>query len=177
MLKHVVGLFDDPNEAQAVVRALRDSGFRDDAIMTFVPNTAEEVVRTLIHVNFPSADAHAYAEGVRRGGTLVIVRAETAEETNRATKIINQHSVVDIHRPGDETARVERRSFDQPVGDLGGTAFQEGTFEVRAQDEEVVVDKQVRVVEEVVISKDVSEHTKAVQDTVRRTDVDIEEMF
>ncbi len=54
--------------------------------------------------------------------------------------------------------------------------FQEGTFEVRERDEEVVVDKQARVVEEVHIKKNVEQRTETVQDTVRRTDVDVQEL-
>jgi hypothetical protein len=40
--------------------------------------------------------------------------------------------------------------------------------------EEPIVRKQARVVEEVVVSKDVVEHTETVRDTVRRTEVDVE---
>ena len=41
-------------------------------------------------------------------------------------------------------------------------------------DEEPVVRKRARVIEEVVLSKDVDEHTETVRDTVRKTDVDVE---
>jgi uncharacterized protein (TIGR02271 family) len=78
-------------------------------------------------------------------------------------------------RVRDEHVQVERRRVDQPISSAD-TAFQEGTFEVRETDEEVVVDKQARVVEEVVIRKDVEERTETVSDTVRRTDVDVEEI-
>jgi hypothetical protein len=53
-------------------------------------------------------------------------------------------------------------------------AFKEGTIEVTETHEEPVVAKQARVVEEVVVEKDVQEHTETVRDTVRRTDVDVE---
>ncbi len=76
----------------------------------------------------------------------------------------------------DETVDVERRRVDRPVTDADIAAVKEGTFEVRERDEEAVVDKQARVVEEVVIDKDVEERTETVQDTVRRTDVDVEEL-
>jgi uncharacterized protein (TIGR02271 family) len=77
----------------------------------------------------------------------------------------------------DEQVRVERRAVDQPVDATTiADAFREGTFEVRERDEEAVVDKQARVVEEVVINKDVDQRTETIQDTVRRTDVDVEEI-
>jgi len=75
----------------------------------------------------------------------------------------------------DETVRVERRpASGASTADLN--AFQEGTFEVRETDEEAIVDKQARVVEEVVISKDVDQRTETISDTVRRTDVDVQEV-
>ncbi len=76
----------------------------------------------------------------------------------------------------EETVRVERRAVDRPVSDADAAAFQEGTFEVRETDEEAIVDKQARVVEEVVIDKEVEERTETIQDTVRRTDVNVEEI-
>ena len=50
------------------------------------------------------------------------------------------------------------------------------TIEVHETDEEAVVDKQARVVEEVVVRKDAQERTETVQDTVRRTHVDVDEV-
>ena len=38
----------------------------------------------------------------------------------------------------------------------------------------MIVKKKTRVVEEVVVGKDVEQHTETVRDTLRRTDVDIE---
>src|SRR3712207_8287978 len=55
--------------------------------------------------------------------------------------------------------RSERRHVDQPIADAD-TAFQEGAFEVRETDEEVVVAKQARVVEEVVVRKEVEERSE-----------------
>lgn len=76
----------------------------------------------------------------------------------------------------DETVRVERRpaSGSTNVADLN--AFQEGTIEVTETDEEAIVGKEARVVEEVVISKEATQRTETVRDTVRRTDVDVEQV-
>lgn len=46
----------------------------------------------------------------------------------------------------------------------------------RERDEQVVVAKEARVVEEVVIDKDIQRRTETIQDTVRRTDVDVSEI-
>ena len=76
----------------------------------------------------------------------------------------------------EETVNVQRQPVDRPVTDADRSAFQSGTFEVRERSEEAVVDKQARIVEEVHIKKDASERTETVQDTVRRTDVDVEQL-
>jgi stress response protein YsnF len=55
-------------------------------------------------------------------------------------------------------------------------AFKEGTIELTETAEVPVVAKQARVVEEVVIDKDVEQRTETVRDTVRRTDVQVEEL-
>ena len=74
----------------------------------------------------------------------------------------------------DEQVTVERRPVDRPATERDFAAFKEGTIEVTETHEEPVVNKQARVVEEVVIEKDAREHTETVRDTVRRTEVDVE---
>jgi len=77
----------------------------------------------------------------------------------------------------DERVTIDRRPVDQAVDASTVTdAFREGTFEVREHDEQAVVQKEARVVEEIVINKDVEQRTETIQDTVRRTDVDVEQI-
>jgi uncharacterized protein (TIGR02271 family) len=76
----------------------------------------------------------------------------------------------------DEEVRVERRAVNQPVSPNDMNAFQEGTIEIRETDEEAIVAKEARVVEEVVIRKEAEEHVETVRDTVRRTDVDVQQV-
>jgi uncharacterized protein (TIGR02271 family) len=73
-----------------------------------------------------------------------------------------------------EQVDVQRRAVDRPVTDAD-QAFQERIIEVTETDEEVVVAKQARIVEEVVIRKDATERTETVQDTARRTEVEVED--
>ncbi|HYF64125.1 MAG TPA: YsnF/AvaK domain-containing protein [Herpetosiphonaceae bacterium] len=77
----------------------------------------------------------------------------------------------------EERVNVDRRAVDRPVTDADLNAFREGEFEVRATAEEAVVQKQARVVEEVTINKDVTERTETIRDSVRRTDVRVDEDF
>jgi stress response protein YsnF len=77
----------------------------------------------------------------------------------------------------DERVTVERRAVDQPVDGATLTdAFREGTIEVREHDEEAVVAKEARIVEEVVINKEVDQRTETISDSVRRTDVDVQQL-
>ena len=75
----------------------------------------------------------------------------------------------------EERVHVERHAVDRPVADAD-KAFREGTLEVTERAEEAVVAKEARVVEEVVVNKEVGERTETVRDTVRRTDVDVREV-
>lgn len=55
-------------------------------------------------------------------------------------------------------------------------AFRERTVEMTASGEEAVVGKTARVVEEVVVHKDVDTRTQDIDDTVRRQDVEVEQL-
>ena len=71
---------------------------------------------------------------------------------------------------------MERRPVDRPLTDADTIAFKEETIEIRETTEEVVASKRARVVEEVIVRKDASERTEIVRDTVRRTDVEVEQL-
>lgn len=75
----------------------------------------------------------------------------------------------------DETVSVDRRKVDLPLSAADGDAFRERTIEMTETAEEAVIAKDARVVEEVVVRKDVDNRTETVSDTVRRTEVDIDD--
>jgi uncharacterized protein (TIGR02271 family) len=75
----------------------------------------------------------------------------------------------------EEHVNVERRPVDRPATDAD-KAFKETTVEMRETAERAVVQKQARVIEEVVIGKQANERTETVRDTVRRTEVEVENM-
>jgi uncharacterized protein (TIGR02271 family) len=76
----------------------------------------------------------------------------------------------------EEHVSVERRPVNRPVNDAERTAaFKEEVIETEEVREEAVVSKEARVVEEVVVGKKTTEHEETVRDTVRRTDVEIEQ--
>jgi uncharacterized protein (TIGR02271 family) len=241
MAKTVIGLFDNLREAQPIVQALADDGFRREDIRTLT-RPEEASVGTLSAHGVPDAEAQAYADAVRRGGALVLV--DTADErADRAVAImegapageretrtgtdatlepgrsstarargpagtregeteevkipvveeelqvgtrqvrrggvrlytrVTERPVEETVRLRDEEVRVERRPVDRPATEADVAAAKERTVEVTETDEEAVIAKQARVVEEVVVRKDVQEQTETVRDTVRRTEVEVE---
>jgi uncharacterized protein (TIGR02271 family) len=75
----------------------------------------------------------------------------------------------------EEHVDVQRRPVDQPLG-AGADAFKEQTIEMRETAEEPVVEKSARVVEEVVVGKQVSQREQQISDSVRHTEVEVEQL-
>jgi uncharacterized protein (TIGR02271 family) len=212
------------------------------------------IMSRLSRAGVPEEDSHVYAEGVRRGGSLVIARLSD-DDVDRGLEIMSSHRPVDIDERGsrwrqegwsrydesagpytgtgltdaatsmrdanvttgtgdetvipiveeqlsvgkrevdrgkvrvrsyvvetpveetvrlrDESVHVERRKVDRPA-DVTADDFRERSIDVTESAEEAVVSKTARVTEEVVVSKDVTERTERVADTVRRTEVDVD---
>jgi uncharacterized protein (TIGR02271 family) len=74
----------------------------------------------------------------------------------------------------EEHVSVERRPVDQPINPRDTTAFKDKTIELRETAEEAVVQKSARVVEEVVVGKEVSQRQQNIKDTVRHTEVEVQ---
>jgi len=75
-----------------------------------------------------------------------------------------------------ERVYVQRNPVDRPASDADFTSFKEGEVEVTEHSEVPVVNKEARVVEEVSLGKDVDTRTETVRDTVRKTEVDVEDL-
>ena len=309
MHRTIVALYDTRTDAEAAVRDLEADGFDRSATEIIAHDTTLTGLGTdysggegggflsrLTNWNVPERDAHVYAEGVRRGGTLLKLRVDE-DDVDRAVAVLERGNVVDVDRretdyrssgwtgydeaatPYDETSAaeerahyasgtytggvntgagsglggaaesfravnttdttrtttdtgatarrgvdvdreevipvaeeridvgkrqvergvvrvrsyvtetpvseqvnlrqehvtVERRAVDRAVDDLPEDAFREREIEVSETAEEAVVQKRAHVKEEVVIRKDVEERAQDVSDTVRRTEVEIDD--
>jgi len=75
----------------------------------------------------------------------------------------------------EEHIHVERRPVDRAATEADLHAFREGTIELTETREEPMVRKEARVVEEVIVGKDVNTRRETVHETARRTDVRVEE--
>jgi uncharacterized protein (TIGR02271 family) len=73
----------------------------------------------------------------------------------------------------EERVHLERRPTDRPV-EATDDAFRERVIELTESAEEVVVAKDARIVEEVVVGREVDERVETVRDSVRRTEVDVD---
>ncbi|WP_158597953.1 YsnF/AvaK domain-containing protein [Noviherbaspirillum saxi] len=100
---------------------------------------------------------------VQRGGVRVFQRV-------RETPV---HESVQLR---EEHVKVERHAVDKPASEADLAAFKEGSIELRETSEEAVVSKTARVIEEVVVGKEVSQRTENINDTIRRTDVEVEQL-
>ena len=76
----------------------------------------------------------------------------------------------------EEQVTIERHPVDQAIAPDQVPAFQEKSFELRESAEEAVVQKTARVVEEVVVGKEVSQRQEQISDTVRSTNVEVEQI-
>ena len=69
---------------------------------------------------------------------------------------------------------MERRPVNCPLS-ANERSFEDRTIEVEQRGQEAVVSKEARVKEEVVVNKDVQQRNQKVSDTVRRTEVEVED--
>jgi uncharacterized protein (TIGR02271 family) len=124
---------------------------------TDLPNLREDGVIEVIEEDLEVGKA-----AVERGRMRIYnVVTERAVEANVGLK--------------DETIRVTRRPVNRAVA-INDDLFKSRTYEMVEIDEVAQVAKTARVVEEVYLGKDVLEKTETIKDTLRRQDVEIEEV-
>src|SRR5690349_2539221 len=115
----IVALYDDAASARQVLNDLKSSGLPHSQfwISGDTAGTADlgesrlsdlgrtftnpgDRVQALTRLGVPEEDAHVYAEGVRRGGTLLIGDVDD-DATERALDIIERHNPVDLAERGE----------------------------------------------------------------------------
>ena len=106
---------------------------------------------------------------------LQVGKREVERGRVRIRSRVIERPVEEVVRLREERVRVERRPVNRPVTEDDLQSFRSGAIEITERAEVPVIAKEARVVEEVAISKEVGERTETVRDTVRRTDVDVQE--
>lgn len=108
-------------------------------------------------------ELHVGKRQVQRGGVRVYQR------------VIDQPVNENVHLR-EEHIDVERRPVDRPASSADLSGLKDESYEVRASAEEPVIEKSARVVEEVVVGKTATERDQNISDTVRRTEVEVEQL-
>jgi uncharacterized protein (TIGR02271 family) len=102
------------------------------------------------------------------------VREREAGAVRIEKDVVTEEQTLDVPVT-EERVRVERRVVDRPVSAADADAFEETVIDVPLRSETVDVQKQARVAEEVVVSKEATQRTERVADTVRREEVFVDE--
>jgi uncharacterized protein (TIGR02271 family) len=102
------------------------------------------------------------------------VREQEAGAVRIEKRVVEEDRVLEVPVT-DEQIRVERRIVDRPVGAADTQAFEEIVIDVPVTTEQVELQKQARVAEEIVVSKEATQRTERVSDTVRREEVYVDE--
>jgi uncharacterized protein (TIGR02271 family) len=143
------------------------SGF-DESAPIYTPEQSRsewEAFRTQDDVALPviQEELQVGKRTVTRGGVRVHTR-------------MTERPVDEVVTLREERVHVERRPVSREVTAADMDVMKDRTIEVSERAEEPVVAKQARVVEEVVVGKDVEQREEHVRDTVRSTDVEVEHL-
>ncbi len=99
MSKTVVGLFPQSDDAQGAMRDLEAMGIRRNSVQVMASDARDRVLNALTTSGVPQDDAHLYAEGVRRGGALVVGTVED-NQADEAVAILDRNNTIDIDKLG-----------------------------------------------------------------------------
>lgn len=192
-IKNFFGSFSDADESD---RNYYSQGVsRGGAILsvTVPDNRADELADRLDQYGAKNVDAQGAATAATAGSTTTAGRSATdnvaipvvAEELQVGKRQVRRGGVrVYSHlvetpveeniQLREEHVRVQRNPVNRPASEADFQAVKGGAIELTETAEEAVVSKQARVVEEVTVGKDVTARTETVRDTVRHTEVDVE---
>jgi|GEM_PF-6431291 len=108
---------------------------------------------------------------------LSVSKARSANGGVRVTSRVIEKPVEETVTLTKETVGVKRHAANRVLEDDEAAAvFEEKTVEMMGTQEEAEVHKEARVVGEVELTKEVEAHQKTVKDTVRKTEVEVEEV-
>ena len=106
---------------------------------------------------------------------LVVGKRDVEHGRVRVRSYIVERPVEESVTLHEERVTLERRPVDRVATAADLAALGERTIEATATSEEAVVGKEARVVEEIGLNKQASDRTETVRDTVRKTEVEVED--
>ena len=149
-------------------------------------NGAIDVHEGYAQGSYGNTGAQGYANtaaNTAEAGTLNIIEenlqvGKRVEQTGgaRIRSRIIEKPVEEHVRLREEHVNIQRRDVNRPATEADFNTFKEGEISVTEQAERAVVAKEARVVGEVSIGKEVTERDQVVRDTVRSTDVQVEQL-
>ena len=104
---------------------------------------------------------------------LVVGKREVDRGRVRVRSYVVERPVEEQVRLHEERVTIERHPVDRALTDMDRDAFKERTIEATSISEEAVVSKEARIVEEVSVHKESADRTETVRDTLRRTEVEV----
>jgi uncharacterized protein (TIGR02271 family) len=138
------------------------------------------------HTTATATQANSYAQPAQTGEAQQ--SAEVIEESLQVGKRVEQTGGVRlrsriVERPVEASVRlreehvtVQRTPVNRPATEADFQAFKEGQIELTESAERAVVGKEAHVVEEVSLGKEVTEREQTIHDTVRKTEVEVEQI-
>jgi len=129
-----------------------------------------------------TAEARGASTVAKEGETVVPIveeqlrvgKRDTSRGRVRVRSYVVEQPVSEEVRLREENVVVERRPADRPLT-ATDKVFQDRSIDVEEHREEAVVQKEARVKEEVVVKKQVGERVERVSDSVKRTEVEVED--
>jgi uncharacterized protein (TIGR02271 family) len=231
----LVSLFHTQERATKAMNDLRTAGIPPQSMQILGgeanrSSAPEQALTALKALELPTKDLQVLSDGLKSGGTVIVVRA-THELTDKVERvfeyqnaeqidervattqpraaaaaasgdtmipIVEEELVVGkqtvqrggvrvftrmVERPVEENvvlreehATFERRPVNRPISGAEINLLQNQSIEVREMGEEAVVGKTARVVEEVRVGKESTERTEQIKDTVRKTQVEVNQV-
>ncbi|MGK2863087.1 MAG: YsnF/AvaK domain-containing protein [Chitinophagaceae bacterium] len=179
-------LFGDDNDDAHRYSAVSREGYSIVTVHAKSSDEAEQAANILDDCGAVNVDEKASQNnmsGDNRDNT--INRVEEKLEVGKRTKNtggvrvrsrIVEKPVEEKLRLREEHVKVERNAVNRPLTDMDKGQFKDEDIELTETAEVPVVNKEARVVEEIKISKNVTNRDETIRDTVKHTEVDIDEM-
>jgi uncharacterized protein (TIGR02271 family) len=106
---------------------------------------------------------------------LQVGKREVDRGTVRVRSYVTERPVNEQVTLREEHVDVERRPVNERLTGAQEGLFEERSFEVSERGEEAVVSKEAVVTDELHVTKHADQRTETIQDTVRRTEVDVDD--
>jgi uncharacterized protein (TIGR02271 family) len=190
-------LFGDDDEADTYAAVTRSG----HSLVTVHVDTAEQAQRAAGILDAAGAldvDNKAAEYGVANNYTATRAAAPTTATDATSAQVIEENLQVGkrveqtggvrlrsriVEKPVEASVRlreehvtVQRTPVNRPATEADFQAFKEGEIEVTESAERAVVGKEAHVVEEVSLGKQVTEREEVIHETVRNTEVDVEQI-